>query len=132
MKQLSSFAQYPIVFLRFALAAVLIYFGQDAVRNSEMHMYTWLSEWTLSLPVIGTPQFIFVLGVTQLLVASLLLFGVYLRPAALIAAGLLVGIIVNLALLGDFGAVFRNIGLLAGALVLATQKEFWLALKPEL
>lgn len=132
MKSFAAYNAHFVTLLRVALASVLVFFGQDAVRNSEMHMYTWLAEWTISLPVIGTPQFIFVLGVVQLLVAFLLVLGIYLRYTALITAGLLVGIIINLILLTDYAAVFRNFGLLAGALVLATQQEYRFALKPEL
>ncbi len=129
MHALTKYHDYASVLVRAALAAVLVYFGQDAVRNSELHMNIWLAEWTLSLPLIGTPQFIFVLGIMQLLLALMLVLGVYLRYASLAVAALLVGIVVNLILLYDHAAVFRNLVLIAASLMLATQQSYRFALK---
>jgi len=129
VKILSKYSEYAILFLRFALGGIFAFFGVQAVLDPALHLGIWFAPWVQALPLIGTTQFVFVLGVLEILVALALILGVGIRYASILAAGMLVGIIVNLG----FGEIaYRDIVLLAGALVLATQKEYRFALKAEI
>lgn len=129
MKFLSNYFDHAVLLLRLSLGGIFAFFGVQAVLDPALHLGIWFAPWVEALPIIGTSQFVFALGVLEILVAIALIFGVGIRYASLIAAGLLLGIIVNLGL-GEIA--YRDIVLLAAALVLATQKEYRFALKPEL
>lgn len=123
---MTRYHDHALFALRLGLAGLFAYFGALAVIDPSSQLL-WLSGWVRALPLVGTEAFISVLGVAQLLLAAALALGLYLRVAALLAAGALLCVIVNL---GPGEVAMRDAVLLIGALVVASQQRYHWALRP--
>lgn len=128
MKFLARFEHHALLLLRLTLGGIFIYFGVDAVLDPELHLSMWFAPWVQELWLIGTPRFVFALGVAEVLLGLALIVGVAIRWVALLAAVILLGIIINLGL---NQIAYRDMVLFAAALVLATRHDYRWALKPE-
>lgn len=124
--KVQKYSDISLLLLRISLGALFLYFGLLAVTDPEGQL-SWMSTWVNSLPVIGTPVFIFVFGIVQIIIALCLILGIYVRYAALAAGAALIGIIINL---GFNDVAYRDVVILTAALVLATQLRFRWALYP--
>src|ERR687888_1034928 len=103
--------------LRIGFTAAPILFGIDKFFNWTVHWPDYLAGWINDIAPGTAQQFMYFVGVVEI-VAGLL---VLLKPryAAYVVAAWLAGIIINLFSYGEYYDVaVRDIGLMAGALVL--------------
>lgn len=118
-KSIPGAKQYSLLLLRLIIGGIFFWFGLLAVKD-PLAQQGWMAPWILNLPLIGSPTFVLLFGVFELLIAAMLVLGISLRISGLMAAGALASIIVNL---GFSEVAMRDAGLLAACLVLATEKD---------
>ena len=108
--------------LRFGLASIFFYFGFDAVTNPEAAAGQWIRPEIHNIisSLLPITVFMITLGSVQLLLSITILLGFYLRISLLIAAGLLVGIIINL---GFNDIAIRYFVILTSILYLLSMKQ---------
>ena len=128
MKSLSA---YALVGLRVAMGGLFAFFGVLAVTNPARQRAQWMAEWVQNLPALGpvlsSEAFIIAWGVFQLLLATALILGLYLRVAGWIAAAALALITINL---GFNDSAYRDAVLVFAAAVIATSTNHKWALRP--
>ena len=104
--------------LRVGFAVLPIVFGLDKFFNVLVNWEIYLAPWVNRLIPGTAHQFMDVVGVVEILAG--LVVAVAPRYGALLVAGWLGGIIVNLLIVGGYGDIaLRDFGLLLGALTLA-------------
>ncbi|MCB9359295.1 DoxX family membrane protein [Candidatus Woesearchaeota archaeon] len=117
-----------LLFLRVVMALIFLYFGILAIIDPGEQIY-WLSNWIMSIPLVGTVGFIVFIGILETLAGIMLLLGLLIRPAAILASLLLLGVIVNL---GWSEIMLRDVGLMAATLVLVFTPEHMWAIRARL
>lgn len=100
------------VILRFGLAFVFIWFGANQLQN-PIPWTGLLPEWTTSLPITQI-QFVLMNGWFEIIGATLLVIGAYVRIVALILSLHLIGIAYTV---GWNAVGIRDIGLAVASLV---------------
>jgi len=116
--------QYSMLILRLALAATFLWFGWHAVRDPASAQM-WLAPWVGALPLVGSSTFLSLFGVFELVIGAMLVLGICLRVAGLLAAASLLAIIINL---GWGEIALRDIVLLAAGLAVAAETDHVFAL----
>lgn len=111
--------------LRVAIGGILLWFGALAVLDPAGQFF-WLAPWIQSLPLMGY-WFVLLFGLSQVLVGLALIVGLYPRWAALVAATMLAGIIINL---GFQEIAMRDFVILCASLVVASASEHRFSLRP--
>jgi uncharacterized membrane protein YphA (DoxX/SURF4 family) len=102
-----------VLCLRVGLAVVFAYAAIDAFRHPL--------DWTYFIPhfmthTVSAATILHAVSVLQLIIAALLVVGVWLRVAAAAIVALLLGIVIlNMS---SFSIIFRDVGLAAAALAL--------------
>ena len=102
--------------LRLGLAFVFGWFGVDKFLNVDA-WYGWIPFW---LDFVPETQFLYAVGVIEVILAFFLLINRYVRLAALVCAAFMIGIVVSF---GINEITVRDIGLIAMALALALFPE---------
>ena len=116
------FQAYALLRLGFTVAPVA--FGLDKFFNVLVDWTTYLAPW-LNDAIPGTAQqFMYVVGVTEIVAGALVAFKP--RYGAYVVAAWLAGIIVNLLTYsGYYDIALRDFGLLLGALALARRASVY-------
>jgi uncharacterized membrane protein YphA (DoxX/SURF4 family) len=115
---LQASSRFAPLLLRLGLAVVFLYAALSSLTNPN--------DWVGYLPafvkdILPATVVLGVFSIIELLLVAWLLSGVYVRFAALICAGMLLGIIIsNFSLLA---ISFRDIGLVFAALALSVMKD---------
>ncbi len=103
-----------LLLLRIGLAGVFLWFGIDKFFNSSAWQH-FIPDWFPML--IPAPAFILLLGVVETIVGALVLFGLFTRFAAGLAALMLIPIIISLGYneigVRDFGLFLLALGISA-------------------
>ena len=106
---------------RLAIAGIFAYFGTMALINPILQAQLWVRPEFLDIinRFVDTELFMRLLGGLQVALAIVLISGKFLRIAFVVAAGLLVGIIINVGL---NEVTYRDAVILAGVLYLLSQE----------
>lgn len=115
--------RYPQLALRIGLAAVYVWFGIDKFIQPEYWIGTWMPSWGQhAAQAIGmsATNVIILCGIFEVLVATSLVTGFFMRVFASIAIALLVAALI---VHGLDEVLVRDIGLIAGLLALAIWPE---------
>ena len=108
------------VLLRIAFVVAPILFGLDKFFNYTVDWTTYLAPWVNDIAPGTAQQFMYFVGATE--IAAGLLVAVVPRIGALVVAGWLAGIVINLLTVDPptyYDIALRDFGLLLGALTLA-------------
>ena len=118
--------KYATAILRLGLSAVFLVFGIDKFIDWT-RWSGWIAPWMQPMieAVMPLQTFLILVGIVETITGLLLLFGLYWRFAAILAAIQLVGISISVGL---NEITLRDFGLLAGAVALALSKETRFAL----
>ena len=108
----------PLFIIRLGLALVFLWFGISKVLQPDAWI-AWLPQWTEQLPISTTTQ-LFLQGIGEAVLGVLLLFGLFTRVAAAIAAILLVAVIVTI---GFNDIAIRDLAILSIAIALVFNKN---------
>jgi uncharacterized membrane protein YphA (DoxX/SURF4 family) len=100
-----------LLLLRIGLGGVFLWFGIDKFFHGSAWQH-YIPGWFPML--IPAPTFIFLLGVVETIVGAFVLFGLFTRIAAVVAALMLIPIIISLGYneigVRDFGLLFLALG----------------------
>ena len=118
------FRDLPILLIRLGLGFVFFWFGIDKFVHPGLWI-GWIPHRVLSLVPIFPGIFIFLLGIIETVLGSLLLLGIFVRFVAFVSALHLLAIIFSL---GFNDIVVRDIGLLTMAVALVIEKKHPLCL----
>jgi uncharacterized membrane protein YphA (DoxX/SURF4 family) len=117
---LKSPAAQAFLLLRIAFVVAPILFGLDKFFNYTVDWTTYLAPWVNDIAPGTAQQFMYFVGVTE--IAAGLLVAVAPRIGALVVAGWLAGIVLNLLTVDPptyYDIALRDFGLMLGALTLA-------------
>jgi len=121
MRFRTKFSKLAELLFRLGLAALFLYFGVLALIQPEVEASIWIGTQIqpIIVSILPLTTFMLVLGAVQVLVGIILISGKYLRIGLLVAAGLLIGIIINL---GFNDIALRDLALLTGVIYLYSQQ----------
>ncbi|MEK6968070.1 MAG: DoxX family membrane protein [Nanoarchaeota archaeon] len=122
----ADYHDHAIFLLRICLGGIFLWFGIHAILNPA-EQFNWMAKWVQTIPVVGTPTFVFLFGIVETFLGTLLVLGIFIRLAALATALSLISIIINL---GWGEIAFRDVVIFMAALTLATQPKFRWAIYP--
>jgi len=114
----------PLFIIRIGIALIFIWFGIDKFINPFIWI-AWVPKWILSVVPFSNFTFIYLQGVVQLLLGLLLLFGLFLRKAAVITTLFMIGIII---VVGFNDIAVRDFAILTIAVALILAKNHPLTL----
>lgn len=115
--------RYSQLALRIGLAAVFLWFGIDKFLHPLYWVHAWVPPWVVPMVIkvgLTTVQFVYLLGVFEVLVGLSFLTGVFIRMFAFLALLFLVLIAVTTGLTE---ITVRDVGLIGGLVSLAIWPE---------
>lgn len=101
--------------LRIGLGIIFFWFGITKFTNIEL-WYSFIPPWLESLLPISVKMFLYIQGVIETLIGLFLIFGIFVRKSAFLAALILIVIIITVGFndisLRDFGLLMIAISLM--------------------